>query len=252
MGVAATGALAGTAAAPFVGVGALTGAGLGAFLPSALMGTGEVQETIKELDPDKEAPLSALGGGALIGALDVLGLAYPMTKIIGRLGIGKAAQLLSKTDISPKLAKSAIATASNAISRAATKHPRLKSALLTGVISSPVEGLTERLQELTAIEVAEGVTGETVMNRAERLLEATLMGMIGGGAFGTAAGAIAKVGPDGDITVDTETNPLEGKSDAELAIEIMAFEALQEQQATDADGNEHVSMPEGNTTSSIP
>ena len=245
MGVAATGALAGTVAAPFVGVGTLAGAGLGAFLPSALMGTGEVQETIKELDPDKEAPLSALGGGALIGALDVLGLAYPMTKVIGRLGIGKAGQLLSKTDISPTLAKSALATASNAISRASTKYPRLKSALLTGVISSPVEGLTERLQELTAIEVAEGVTGETVMNRAERLLEATLMGMIGGGAFGTASGAIAKLDSDGDITVDTETNPLEGKSDAELAIEIMAFEELQEQQATDADGNEQVSMPEG-------
>ena len=244
MGIAATGALAGTAAAPFVGVGALTGAGLGAFLPSALMGTGEVQETIKELDPDKEAPLSSLGGGALIGALDVLGLALPITKVIGKVGVGKAAQILSKTDIDKKVAKSAIATASNAISRAATKHPRLKSALLTGVISSPVEGLTERLQELTAIEVAEGVTGETVMNRAERLLEATLMGMIGGGAFGTTAGAIAKVDSDGDITIDTTANPLEGKSDVDIALEMIAFEALQEQQATDADGNEQVSMPE--------
>jgi len=244
MGIAATGALAGTAAAPFVGVGALTGAGLGAFLPSALMGTGEVQETIKELDPDKETPLSSLGGGALIGALDVLGLALPITKVIGKVGVGKAAQILSKTDIDKKVAKSAIATASNAISRAATKHPRLKSALLTGVISSPVEGLTERLQELTAIEVAEGVTGETVMNRAERLLEATLMGMIGGGAFGTTAGAIAKVDSDGDITIDTTANPLEGKSDVDIALEMIAFEALQEQQATDADGNEQVSMPE--------
>ena len=244
MMTAAGGAVVGAALTP-TGIPILAGAGLGAFLPSALMGTGEVQETIKELDPDKEAPLAALGGGALIGALDVLGLAIPMAKIIGKVGVGKATQLLAKTNISPTLAKSSIATASNAISRASSKHPRLTSALLTGVISSPVEGLTERLQELTAIEVAEGVTGETVMNRAERLLEATLMGAIGGGAFGTAAGAVAKVGPNGEITVDTTTDPLEGKSDVDIALEIIAFEALQEQQATDADGNEHVSMPAG-------
>ena len=195
------GGIAGSVLAP-AAIGATAGAGLGAFLPSALMGTGEVQSTIKELDPDMEAPWDALGGGAIIGSLDVLGLAIPLTKIIGKVGIGKAKHIMAKTDVDPKIASAAINTASNAIAKSSSRFPRLSEALKIGVISSPIEGLTERLQELTAIEIAEGATGEEVIGRAERLLEATLMGLLGGGVFGGVAGAITKKGPNDEIIVD--------------------------------------------------
>ena len=220
-----------------VPLGALIGGAIGAFLPSALMGTGEVQQTIKELDPDAESPWAALGGGAIIGALDVAALSVPVLKSIGK-GIPKDSILkgLINNGVSEKVAKGAVGTAYKSISNVVkNKFPagRVGKALSLGVQSAGAEGLTERLQELTSIEIAEAVTDKEVMNRAERLLEATVMGVIAGAGLGGGAGAITGKNYDPSATPLPE---IERGADDEIIlsspdpIAMMAEETLVEQE----------------------
>jgi len=73
MGIAAGGAALGAAAAAATPVAALTataGGLAGAFLPSSLMGAGEVQIKMQNLvdDSDYEDPATAITGGLIIGA----------------------------------------------------------------------------------------------------------------------------------------------------------------------------------------
>ena len=177
-----------------VPVGALVGGAIGAFLPSALLGAGEVQQTIKELDPEAESPWAALGGGAVIGALDVASLAVPVLATMAK-GVPKSTIVkgLMANGVSESIARGAVGTAAKAVGQAAIKRfpkGRLGKAIAIGVPSAASEGLTERLQELTSIEIAEAVTDKEVMNRAERLLEATVVGTIAGSTLGGAAGAV--------------------------------------------------------------
>jgi hypothetical protein len=177
-----------------VPVGALVGGAIGAFLPSALLGAGEVQQTIKELDPEAESPWAALGGGAVIGALDVASLAVPVLATMAK-GVPKSTIVkgLMANGVSESIARGAVGTAAKAVGQAAIKRfpkGRLGKAIAVGVPSAASEGLTERLQELTSIEIAEAVTDKEVMNRAERLLEATVVGTIAGSTLGGAAGAV--------------------------------------------------------------
>ena len=177
-----------------VPIGALVGGAIGAFLPSALLGAGEVQQTIKELDPEAESPWAALGGGAVIGALDVASLAVPVLATMAK-GVPKSTIVkgLMANGVSESIARGAVGTAAKAVGQAAIKRfpkGRLGKAIAVGVPSAASEGLTERLQELTSIEIAEAVTDKEVMNRAERLLEATVVGTIAGSALGGAAGAV--------------------------------------------------------------
>jgi len=180
-----------------VGVGSLIGGTIGAFLPSFLLGSGDTQSTIKELDPDARNPWAALGGGVIIGALDVASLAIPVLGSLGK-GIPKETVLkgLIKGGVKESTARGALGTANKALTKAAKavkgKVPkgRLGKGLVIGGLGAGSEALTERLQELTSIEIGEAVTDKEVMNRAERLLEATVMGAIAGGGFGGGAGII--------------------------------------------------------------
>tara|TARA_R110002012_G_scaffold10790_1_gene48889 strand:- start:504 stop:6830 length:6327 start_codon:yes stop_codon:yes gene_type:complete len=206
-----------------VPLGAAIGAGIGAFLPSAVLGTGEVQSTIKELDPNAENPWAALGGGAVIGALDVAALSVPVLASLKK-GIPKDTILkgLINNGVTESIAKGSIGTATRALTKAARlKFPRGRKgkALAIGTLGAGSEGLTERLQELTAIEIAEAVTDKEVMNRAERLLEATVMGVIAGAGFGGVTGAATgrNYDPARDIKIlrDPEDNIILGL-DADL------------------------------------
>ena len=180
-----------------VGAGALIGGAIGAFLPSFLMGTGSVQETIKELDPDARNPWAALGGGAVIGALDVASLAVPVFASMKK-GIPKDIILkgLIKGGVKEGTARGALATANKSLTQAFTAvkgrlpKGRLGKGLAVGATGMGTEAFTERLQELTSIEIAEAVTDKEVMGRAERLLEATVMGAIAGAGFGGGAGVL--------------------------------------------------------------
>ena len=172
MGISLAGA--GAGAALGLGIGSipasLVGGAIGAFLPSALMGAGEVQQTIKELDPDAESPWAALGGGAVIGALDVAALSIPVLKSIGK-GVPKDTILKGLIDngVSEKVAKGAIGTAYKSVSNVVKNNfpaGRLGKGLSLGIQSAGAEGLTERLQELTSIEIGEAATDKEVMNRA--------------------------------------------------------------------------------------
>ena len=232
---AGAGALAGSAILPVAG--SLIGGALGAFLPSALMGAGEVQQTIKELDPNAESPWAALGGGAIIGALDVAALSVPVLKSIGK-GIPKDSIIkgLISNGVSEKVAKGAVGTAYKSISKAVKQNfpaGRVGKGLSLGIQSAGAEGLTERLQELTSIEIGEAVTDKEVMNRAERLLEATVMGVIAGAGFGGGAGVITGKNYD---PADTLLPEIERGADDEIIlsspdpIAMMAEETLVEQE----------------------
>jgi Asp-tRNA(Asn)/Glu-tRNA(Gln) amidotransferase C subunit len=232
---AGAGALAGSAVFPVAG--SLIGGAIGAFLPSTLMGTGEVQQTIKELDPDAESPWAALGGGAIIGALDVAALSIPVLKSIGK-GVPKDTILKGLIDngVSEKVAKGAIGTAYKSVSNIVKNNfpaGRVGKGLSLGIQSAGAEGLTERLQELTSIEIGEAVTDKEVMNRAERLLEATVMGVIAGAGLGGGAGVITGKNYD---PASTPLPEIERGSDDEIIlsgvdpIAMMADETLIEQE----------------------
>ena len=221
--LAGAGAGAATGAALGLGIGSipasLVGGALGAFLPSALMGAGEVQQTIKELDPNAESPWAALGGGAIIGALDVAALSVPVLKSIGK-GIPKDSIIkgLISNGVSEKVAKGAVGTAYKSISKAVKQNfpaGRVGKGLSLGIQSAGAEGLTERLQELTSIEIGEAVTDKEVMNRAERLLEATVMGVIAGAGFGGGAGVITGKNYD---PADTLLPEIERGADDEIIL----------------------------------
>ena len=190
-----------------IGIGTLIGGAIGAFLPSALMGTGEVQSTIKELDPDARNPWAALGGGTIIGALDVASLAVPVFASMKK-GIPKDTILkgLIKGGVKESTARGAIGTANKSLTQAVTAikgripKGRLGKGLTVGLVGAGSEAFTERLQELTSIEIAEAVTDREVVGRAERLLEATVMGAIAGAGFGGGAGVLS--GKNYDATAE--------------------------------------------------
>lgn len=245
MGISLAGAGAGAATGAALGLGigsipaSLVGGAIGAFLPSTLMGAGEVQQTIKELDPDAESPWAALGGGAVIGALDVAALSIPVLKSIGK-GVPKDTILKGLIDngVSEKVAKGAIGTAYKSVSNVVKNNfpaGRLGKGLSLGIQSAGAEGLTERLQELTSIEIGEAVTDKEVMNRAERLLEATVMGVIAGAGLGGGAGVITGKNYD---PASTPLPTIERGSDDEIIlgepIAMMADETLIEQEETAA------------------
>ena len=138
-----------------------------------------------------------MGGGAIIGALDVASLAVPVLASMKK-GIPKDTILkgLIKGGVSESTARGALGTATKSLTKALTAvrgripKGRLGKGLTVGILGMGTESLTERLQELTSIEIAEAVTDQEVMGRAERLLEATVMGAIAGAGFGGGAGVI--------------------------------------------------------------
>ena len=165
------------------------GAGTFRFLPSAIFGTGEAQQEIKELDPNVEDPWTAFKYGAAIGALDAVSLAPLMIGAFGRYGVKPVYKAIQK-GAGEKAAKSAMETTFNAINKVAVT--RLGKGALLGLSQATSEGFTERLQEILAMEAGFDATGKriSVADRAERLLEATAQGAFVGGGIGITTGAI--------------------------------------------------------------
>jgi len=242
IGISLTGAAAGAVAGSFVPfVGTLVGGAIGAFLPSALMGTGEVQDTIKELDHGKEAPFAALAGGALIGALDIATLSLAALPMLAqKVGKKTIIQEFVRNGVKEGTAKGAVGTAQRALARSIKSFPkgRKGKALALGLIGTGTESITERLQEITAIEVAEAVTDKKVLNRAERVLEATVMGAIAGAGFGGGVGAITGRGFDTNKILDPESGlKVERGADDELILNLdpIAIEAYEKSLETEVE-----------------
>ena len=158
----AAGAALGTALLP--GIGTILGGALGVFIPSFIFGVGETQQAIKERDPTIEAPLFALGGGALIGLLD--------SALPGKIG----SQLL-KSFGRKGAERMLVLTATRIARRAATQ----------GAQGMAIEGVTEAVQEVISEAAAARATDTEidVEGLTNQVIEAFAAGAFLGGGIGT-------------------------------------------------------------------
>jgi len=224
LGVAVAGGTVGATALSLTPVAALTGtigAGLGAYLPSSLIITGEAQITAEGLAKDKsfESPGTMLMAGALGGAIDTLALAIPSAKILGLkvLPSSELTKFFLSKGVSPEVAEGAVKKARKALkdadgdvndavqSTVLEGRDALKSiadskpikgrglsrrALAGGAGQALIEGTTEGAQQAITTFAAETATGEEVEDYGYNLLDATVRGAIAGVGPGALAGGV--------------------------------------------------------------
>ncbi len=197
-------------------VGGIAGAAFGAFLPSMILGTGEVAREIEARGPvDKEGkpfrdPGIALRGGAAMGALDTLSLAVGLRGLAPKLfknsamfreNVDKVVAEAVKRGVRPSVAKNAVKYA------------------VRGAIA---EGSVEVLQEMLVDWEAENAT-DIASPEGEiggRLFETFVLGAMGGTAFGTYGGVkegkILQTNYDADVEVNEINQATETRANQEL------------------------------------
>ena len=171
----------GTAIAPGPGtlIGGILGGALGAFLPSFFLGTGEIDREMKRrAGDDFSDPMAAMGGGAIVGALDTAALAVAMKGVLPHLlkrtaaGRGMLDGLVNRMvaeGVAPSVAKGAV---------------------VQGLKAAAMEGATEATQEWVEAWTAENAT-DVPTDQAElqsALINAFALGAVGGGPLGTVSG----------------------------------------------------------------
>ena len=144
-------------------VGATIGSIVGAFIPGYILGVGEVQQSIKERDPNIEAPGVAFGAGALIAAVDSL--------LPGRVG-----SQMSKA-FGRELAE-------EAINKIAFRTEMFKNGVEQAGVGMSIEGVTEVIQETIAEYAAAEATDTEVGDLTDQLINAFAVGAFMGGSIG--------------------------------------------------------------------
>lgn len=156
------GGIAGAAAAP-AAIPSAVAIGTGAAVAGLPLGIGEVQQKVKEKDPNAVAPLAPLLGGTAIAALDSVVPAKIGSMLVRSLG----------REVGEEVAKRAL--------------------LKAGGKAATAEGLTEAVQEAIG-EVSGSLGAEKPVDWAklpEQMLEAGAKGFAIGGAFGAGANYVA-------------------------------------------------------------
>ena len=179
------GAAIGTAIAPGIGtfVGGVIGGIAGAFLPSAFLSAGEIDREMKaRAGDDHSDPLAAMGGGAIVGALDTAALAVGLKGVLPHV--------LKRTGGGREVLDSLI---TKMVERGVTKTVAAR-AMAQGLVTAAAEGSTEAAQELTQDYVAEYSTGvssdEDELTSA--LVNSFVLGTIGGGPLGAVSGTLTQ------------------------------------------------------------
>ena len=161
------------------------GGGLGAFLPSAFLGAGEVDREMKaRLDDGFQDPLAALGGGAIIGALDTAALAFGLKGVIP--------QLAKKIGVGDKFGLQAFNDTVNSLVERGVNPSITKRALAQGLAAAVAEGSTEATQEFLTDRIAEANTGVSSDEQelASTLMNSFFLGAVGGSPIGLVAGGL--------------------------------------------------------------
>lgn len=163
--------------------GATVGGILGAITSSLPLNIGEVQNAIKEIDPEAKSPWSAVLGGTAMSALDVVGLTSIAKPIIKTFGKDIAYQMLKEQGV-------------------------VKEAAVQAIKSAGTESATEAAQTgISAVAAAEGT--DTQVN-TEKLIEDAINSAIGGamagGAMGGAGGAYS-ASQQNQMVAGTATQP---------------------------------------------
>ena len=161
------------------------GGGLGAFLPSAFLGAGEVDREMKaRLDDGFQDPLAALGGGAIIGALDTAALAFGLKGVIP--------QLAKKIGVGDKFGLQAFNDTVNSLVERGVNPSITKRAVAQGLAAAVAEGSTEATQEFLTDRIAEANTGVSSDEQelASTLMNSFALGAVGGSPIGLVAGGL--------------------------------------------------------------
>ena len=161
------------------------GGGLGAFLPSAFLGAGEVDREMKSrLDDGFQDPLAALGGGAIIGALDTAALAFGLKGVIP--------QLAKKIGVGDKFGLQAFNDTVNSLVERGVTPSIAKRAVGQGLAAAVAEGSTEATQEFLTDRIAEANTGVSSDEQelASTLMNSFALGAVGGSPLGLVAGGL--------------------------------------------------------------
>ena len=185
MPTAIGGAKAGAALGTFAGpagpvVGGLLGGALGAFLPSFVLSTGEVDREMKaRAGEDFESPGAAMAGGAMVASLDVASIAFGLKPLMP--------VLLKKTTLKEVTDKLVTEGVEKGVAKAAVAQA-VKASLAEGVTEASQEGIEDFMAE-----AATGLASEEGQLQSA-LLNAFLLGSIGGGTLGSVSGAISQYG----------------------------------------------------------
>lgn len=162
MGTMLAGAATGAAIGSVVPVlGTSIGGLIGAFVPALAFGVGEVQQAIKDIDPDGDVPAAAFLGGSAIAALDTL--------LPGRIGGRLVATFGRQT--------------AEAIARRALLAPVRQGFVRATAGGMATEGFTEAIQEAIGA-VAAAMGTDTAIDAGEvwtQMIEAGAAGALLGG-----------------------------------------------------------------------
>ncbi len=158
--------------------GAGIGLAVGLFMPSYVLGTGEVDLEIKErAGEDYKAPGTSLAAGVPIAALDVASLALMLKPIIF-----PAVQQFGAEAIVDQIVKQGV------------KESVAKAAVVNALKTAPVEGFTEGSQAVVEDWAAEYETDVTLptQEKIDRIIDSFGKGAVGGVVGGTTSGAIGQ------------------------------------------------------------
>ena len=161
------------------------GGAIGSFLPSAFLGAGEIDREMKgRLDDGFQDPLAALGGGAIIGALDTAALAFGLKGVIP--------QLAKKIGVGDKFGLQAFNDTVNSLVERGVTPSIARRAVTQGLTAAVAEGSTEATQEFLTDRIAEANTGVSSDEQelASTLMNSFALGAVGGSPIGLVAGGL--------------------------------------------------------------
>ena len=191
--------------------------GLGAYLPSQFLGTGEAAQEQKRLAGTDEIPdaQQAIMTGIKTGAFDVITL----------IPILRAFKIKGGTIKTPKEIEQVFGVTPSIAIRAAKAIPGI---LTTAATTAAIEGVTEQEQERQFMLDAEKVTGIDIPKEEfqERLLESLVQGSVGGGGIGLTAGTVGAVLPSRSGDTGLKLNDVQEGS----VIKYSSFKEFQDEQ----------------------
>jgi len=159
-------------------VGGIVGGALGAFLPSFILSTGEIDREMKARAGEGfEDPGTAMTGGMMVAALDVASIAFGLKPLMP--------VLLRKTTLKKVTDKLIAEGVERSVAKAAVGQ-----ALVASIVEGTTEAAQEGVEDFMA-EVATEISGEEGQLQSA-LLNAFALGAIGGGTMGFVSGAFSQ------------------------------------------------------------
>lgn len=159
--------------------GAVVGGILGALTTALPLNIGEVQNAIKEIDPEAKSPWSAVLGGTAMSTLDVVGLTSIAKPLIKTFGKDIAYQALREQGVAKEVALGAV-----------------KGAIVEAPTSAAQTGIS-------ALAAANGTdTNVNIEKLVEDMINSAVGGSVAGGVMGSAVSGYAAT-RNNDMVQDT-------------------------------------------------